>query len=210
MNSRRSAFTLVELAIVAGILGILLVFLLPALAGKSGHKPPRIRCVMNLKNVGIAFRIYATDNNDLFPGQRLKSGELQIGGAPDPLTYFLPLTNELSSPRLLICPADRRKVAADWKSISRANLSYFYSPDARETYPQSFLAGDRNLTTNGTRLSSGLVRLLSDAKLDWDNTIHKKQGNVCMSDGHVEQLSPARLREQFRNTELTNFNLVIP
>ena len=51
-------------------------------------------------------------------------------------------------------------------------------------------------TTNTVRLTNGPA--------GWDETIHKNQGNACMADGSVQQLSSARLREQLRNTGLTN------
>jgi hypothetical protein len=71
-----------------------------------------IRCVNNLKMMGIAVRVYATDNGDEFP--------------PD----MVSMKNELSTPKILVCPADTGRTPAEsWESYSAANLSYeFLSP----------------------------------------------------------------------------------
>jgi prepilin-type N-terminal cleavage/methylation domain-containing protein len=62
----RAAFTLVELLVVIGIIAVLISILLPALnraraAGQSSV------CLSNLRQVGVAFRMYANDHNDWFP-----------------------------------------------------------------------------------------------------------------------------------------------
>lgn len=71
-----------------------------------------IQCVNNLKQMGLAVRIYATDNGDEFP--------------PD----ILAMKNELATPKILVCPSDPGRTAADnWETYSAAHLSYeFLSP----------------------------------------------------------------------------------
>jgi prepilin-type processing-associated H-X9-DG protein len=120
------------------------------------------------------------------------------------------LSNEFSTPKLLICPADKeREEATNFATLRRQNVSYFLAPNAREVFPQSFLAGDRNLTTNGVRIGPGRVELKDPAQTGWDETIHKSQGNVAMGDGSVQQLSIARLRDQLKYAE-TNTVLLVP
>ena len=70
--SRTAAFSLVEvLVIVAVVLALAAVFIRPA--GKAPGRAQRIKCVNNPKNVGLAFCIFVTDNNDKFPGALLTS-----------------------------------------------------------------------------------------------------------------------------------------
>ena len=205
-----AAFTLIEVLVIVAILMIVMAMIMPALF-KSKERARRISCVSNLKIVGLSFRMYATDNSDLFPWQSTNStGGVQVDFSKDPLYYFVRMTNELANPRVLTCPADSRKWADDWRKLSRENISYFISQDGAETYPQAFLAGDRNVTTNGVRLKAGIYRLGPDADVGWDRTQHKGQGNACMGDGSIQQLSQARFKQQFKDTGLTKITLAIP
>ena len=177
---------------------------------KAVAKQKRIACVGRLKNMGLGYRIFATDNRDLFPWQ-LTTNAPPPKTFDDVLLHYKAISNMLSTPKILVCPSDNRKASLDWLSLSRTNISYFVSVDASETYPQSFLAGDRNILTNGVRIGPGIVKLDSTTtNVAWDGTIHRFQGNAVMGDGSVQQLSGARFREQIKNTELSSMTLAVP
>jgi prepilin-type processing-associated H-X9-DG protein len=198
------AFTLIELLTVFATIAILLGLLWIYSMNRRGCTATRNKCVNNLKNIGLAFRIHASNNNDRFPWELSDTNAAPIY-SPDPVAYLRPLSNELSTPIILNCPEDvTRPLRTNWTSwtqFTRTNLSYFISADASETLDQSFLAGDRNITNQHGRLRPGLRGLSRiDNTAGWDDTIHKNQGNTAMGDGSVQQLSAARLREQLHNS----------
>ncbi len=184
-NTRQvSAFTLIELLVVIAIIAILAAMLLPALAAAK-RKAQRINCVNNLKEIGLAFRVWEGDNNDQYPmAVSTKSGgAMELCASSGSTGYkggfvgaFLCMSNELSTPKLLICTSDggRSTIPTNfvpqifqsiWGNASppatpavntplaASMTSYFLCGDAAEDYPQMILDGDRNISNLGITAS---------------------------------------------------------
>jgi len=62
----RRAFTIIELLVVIGIIGILAAMIVPAVSHARGMAW-RANCQSNLRSLGVALRVYLNQNNDVMP-----------------------------------------------------------------------------------------------------------------------------------------------
>lgn len=105
---------------------------LPAVA-RAKAKAQSIRCVNNLKQVGLAVRLWAMDHGDEFPFNvpAEKGGTFEYcqraadGFDANAFRHFRAPSNELHTPKVLVCPADKsKKPAPDWESLNASNVTY--------------------------------------------------------------------------------------
>ncbi len=165
------------IGVVATLL-ILPAMLLPALA-RAKDRAQRISCANNMKQIGLAFRVWAIDHDDAFPfnvstnqGGTLELSRPGSDGFDRNAVFHLGImSNELSTPKILVCPADsKQQPALDFQSLQAANVSY--------------------LVRSGTNVS--------DANPQMVLAICPIHNNVLMCDGSVQRVTKSRMEQMLR------------
>jgi len=214
MKKTDLAFTRIELLFC--VLGAALV-VVPAISLLASNKSEsqRIVCFNNLRQIGRGFRVWANEHDDRFPWRvpsQTEGGTYQNSLGGNVWFQFLWVSNQIGSPKVLVCPADTStlKMAITWgftlDGFAYANfrnnaLSYIIALHAVPDSGTSLLSADENIAASARNMACSLlpspvcVQLSPfDMNVRWTNAIHGTSGHLLFGDGSVQFTTSAELR----------------
>lgn len=206
---RPHAFTLLELLVVIGIIGLLIALLLPSLE-KARESAIALKCANNLRTIGQSLSMYSNENHGAYPRTRyVPDAPLAFGTNPaavDPFgpggpatndvtaALFLLVRNERMPVEMFVCPLDdvnawERDRASDPGNRSnftdyKRNLGYSFA----DPYPGKAAEAAGYTFTNHLRAGFALAADMNPGTGDLRNSkSHENAGqNVLYADGHVQ------------------------
>ena len=187
-----SGFTFVEAVLVVVVIALIAGFLFPDISRRKRYRS-QVNCLNNLKQIGLAFRVWAGDNDDKYPMEvsATNGGSKEFVNTTQAFQHFKVMAAELGqSGKLVVCPNDSSRSPSpdDYGPLfCNSNLSYFINVSAttNSNPAQTVLCGDRNITPIGNRLFA----TQSNQVILWDASIHTNQGRILYADGSAVEVA---------------------
>jgi hypothetical protein len=176
-------------------------------------------CVSNIKQTGLGIILWSQDHEGKYPWQvdPTNGGSYSLTMAWE---HFAVTANELVTPRVLHCPADKQRQVADtfqgvngFSTLQNSALSYAVGTEASEGNPSMHITVDRNISGKDNQRCSaaGITNAITtlnpfNGGTGWTRETHPNEGDMALADGSAQLFSQFQLLEHLQNTGDTNYS----
>lgn len=191
-GAQRSAFTLVEMIVVIAIILLLSAMLFPVLETALG-RAEAVSCLSNMRNLGLAARLYADDYDGAIVPAMLAEG------TSDRVSWCVTIQSYLNNTGLLLCPTDE----CPRRLPGTLCLPHSYGINLELAEVGGYMASSLRLDglddpvgtvlfceLNGERYCTHGVRYPHDGLARVATQRHGHGSNYTFADGHATWLRP--------------------
>jgi len=218
----RRAFTLIELLVVIAIIAILAALLLPALA-RAKDSARSIQCLNHMRQISLATRLYAEENDDLFPrSQHSAFANRQLAWERALAPYLggdsgsTAWTNLLQT--IYHCANDKKPAHLSY------GLNYYFEVGEEDDYPgkpktwrklsqipkpsSTVMYTEIDVAVMADHVMPGLCWMtMADAEAEVASQRHKHKSNYAFVDGHTAPLKVSATFDPDKQIDLWNPSL---
>ncbi len=209
----RGAFTLIELLVIIAVIAILAGLLLPALS-RAKETARATQCLSQMRQIGLAVRLYAEDNEDEFPRSQhsaFSHGQLTWGRAVAAQLGFTTTTWTNLLTGVYHCPSDRRTTPWSYG----LNVYFELGPDddfegKPQTWRRTSAVPNPSATVLFAENASSADHIMpnfwtapQDA-VDVASRRHGKRANYTFVDGHAKAREFKTIYDPARNVDAWN------
>ncbi len=210
----KAAFTLLETLVVFTVVAVLVAIAIPATTRVSQYSA-RMKAIANMRQIGVAAMLYASDHNQQLPGHVSDAGVLPLdaGGTwPQLFCQYLSPTN----PRVFLDPSDKQTAQLLPDAVlsqSVNNTGYIYNGfddlGANDGQPVSMVPLNRLQTPSQVILLAPktqgatefyadlLLAPLSDLLSQFNPSVYDGGANYLFADGSVRFLKQSEYSNNF-------------
>ena len=226
-KSKIAAFNKTELLVVIAIIGLLAGILFPSCSKEPRANGPRFHGDNNLKQIGLAMRLFANDHDGKLPMEvsQANGGVREIFEKKEAhriYRTFAIMSNDLgNNPRVLVDPADEETiVATTFNTLRRSesdqvvfdgnvHTSFGIAPGAENDNARMLLSANRDIEDEvaGFRYGKDMIAPLgtNNTTVHWtEEHVHRGRGYALWADGSVTGVSSEELRDRLRNSGNAN------